>query len=235
MPLEKASRKNNKLKLAIYGKQNCGKTYTGINFANLLVGDKTGVLDTESGASMVYCDGKPFDFYMQEILPYSPEVFRDGEETYKSLVKPFEDALTLFEKEGLKAVVIDSCSLLWETFQSVQPKLIPLRPTKNNFDAWGQMGRHHERFIRRLLTSPMHVIVTYKEKPKIEGSDSKDPVAQTAKQALFKFNTVMHMNDGVAKILSGPPEMKGGKTFRHPGKKELDQIMTWLNGGVNES
>lgn len=233
MPLQKASRRENLLKMAIFGNPNSGKTYTAIEFANLLVGDKTGVIDTESGASKLYCGGKPFDFYIEEIPLYEPEVFRDSAKTYESLVKPYEEALTLFEKEGLKAVVIDSFSLFWRVFNMTHPRLVQVIPTKNDKAAWGDLKKHHLRFIRRLLASPMHVIVTCRQKLKDDKNPNSELVPETARDTHWEFNTVLTMDNGTAKVLKGPDEMKG-RGFKHPGKKDLDQIMTWLNGGATD-
>lgn len=232
MPLQKASRRENLLKMAIFGAPNSGKTFSGIQFADLLVGENKGVIDTETGASKIYCGGKPFEFFIEEIPLYEPEVFRDSNKTYESLVKPYEDALTLFEKEGLKAVVIDSFSLFWRVFNMTHPRLVQVHPTKNDKAAWGDLKKHHLRFIRRLLASPMHVIVTCRQKQKDEKNPNSEPVPETARDTIWEFNTVLTMEHGTAQVLKGPDEMKGGRKFKHPGKKELDQIMTWLNGGA---
>src|SRR5260370_32676607 len=59
------------LLIQLYGPPRCGKTYTALRIARVMVGPKgrIGVLDTESGRARLYSDKVPGGFVVGELTP----------------------------------------------------------------------------------------------------------------------------------------------------------------------
>ena len=101
MQLQKANRQQTVIKLALQGPSGSGKTYSSLLLAYGLVGnwDKIAVIDTENNSSHLYSHLGNYNV-LSLSEPFSPE--------------RYIEAIELCEKEGMKAIIIDSISQEWE-------------------------------------------------------------------------------------------------------------------------
>lgn len=157
--IREAQRIKSKLRLAISGVSNSGKTYSALLIAKGMGFDnkKTIVIDTESAgqkASRVeaYSHLMKFDVLLFP-PPFSPQ--------------RYIEAIEMCEKGGYECIIIDSCSHEWNGIGGIlelHQKAVATSSSKNSFSAWAQVTPLHNRFIDKITRSEAHIICTVRSK-----------------------------------------------------------------------
>ncbi len=149
MQLKTAERKQAVIKLAIQGPSGSGKTYSSLLLAYGLVGEwsKIAVIDTENNSSHLYSHLGNYNV-LSLSEPFSPE--------------HYIEALEVCEKEGMKAVIIDSISQEWEGSGGIIETHSNM--AGNSFTNWNRITPRHNGFIQKILQSPCHIICTIRSK-----------------------------------------------------------------------
>lgn len=143
---KKAERKAVPLKIGIQGVSFSGKTMSSIKLAHgLAAGGKVYVIDTENDSAALY---DHLDFYHATIRPpYTPE-------KYINLIK---EAV----KDGAAVIVIDTISHAWRyILEAYEAK----EKTYGRLKTWGLVKPPWKALETAILQSPVHVIVTMREK-----------------------------------------------------------------------
>lgn len=155
MEFTPATRQGVKPLIGLYAESGCGKTYSALLLARGIAGPngKIGIVDTESGRGSLYADVLPGGYTtMQLAEPFSPM-------RYIEAIKVAEDA-------ALDVLVIDSASHEWEGLGGVLD-MAGERETKSGkpgLHNWKEPKMQHQKFMLRLLQSPLAIIVCIRAK-----------------------------------------------------------------------
>jgi len=149
MQLQKASRKNAKIRLALQGPSGSGKTYSALLLAYGLCGDwsKIAVIDTENSSAELYAHLGEYNT-LQLSAPYNPE--------------KFIEAIRVCEIEQMEVIILDSASHEWDGIGGILD--IHSHIPGNSFTAWAKVTPRHNSFVQGILYSSCHVITTVRSK-----------------------------------------------------------------------
>lgn len=149
MQLTKATRQKTKMKLGIAGVSGSGKTYSALLLAKGMAGkwDKVAVIDTENGSANLYAHLGDYNVISLE-APYTPE--------------RYIEAIEVCEQAGMEVVILDSMSHEWDGKGGILEMHSAM--TGNSFTNWGKLTPRHNKFIDKILHSPIHMICTMRSK-----------------------------------------------------------------------
>lgn len=164
--IKQATRQGVKPLIGIFGSSGTGKTMTALLLARGLVGDKGKIvmLDTESGRGSLYADVIPGGYETIEFRePFSPARYIEAVQTAES--------------KGANVLVIDSASHEWEGIGGVTEmagNIAEAAAHKWNkdwdgsiqFGHWKTPKMEHQKFVLKLLQSPLAIIVCLRAKQK---------------------------------------------------------------------
>ena len=164
MELKKAQRKTVKLRLNLSGPSGSGKTMSALYMAFGMIGDwsKIGVIDTENGSASLYSHLGEFQT-IDLNAPYSPE--------------RYIEAIDMCINAGIECIIIDSSSHEWSGAGGCiesNEKLAQSKYKGNTWSAWNETTPKHDRFVNKVLQSPIHIITCTRSKMEtIMGEDKK--------------------------------------------------------------
>ena len=223
---QKATKKQQKARVALIGPPGSGKTYTALMVAKSL-GKRVAVIDTERGSASKY-SGDVADFDVCELPKFAP--------------KAYIDALHGAKSAGYDVVVIDSLSHAWEGEGGI---LDQVDQRGKGFESWKDMAPQTRDLINAILTYPGHVIVTLRTKTEyvVEERENKNGrmvktprkigLAPKFKEGLeYEFDVVASMDDGVLSVSKSRCSALHSQVIKHPGKGFADSLRTWLEDGV---
>lgn len=223
---QKATKKQQKARVALIGPPGSGKTYTALMVAKHL-GNRVAVIDTERGSASKY-SGDVADFDVCELPKFSP--------------KAYIEALHGAAAAGFDVVVIDSLSHAWEGEGGI---LDQVDQRGKGFESWKDMAPQTRDLINAILTYPGHVIVTLRTKTEYvveerenkSGRMAKTPrkigLAPKFKEGLeYEFDVVASMDDGVLSVSKSRCSALHSQVIKHPGKGFADALRVWLEDGV---
>lgn len=220
-----------KLRLALCGPSGSGKTYTLLKLAAGL-GGPVAVVDTERGSASKYAD--IFEFEVMELASYDP----------LDLIAIIDQA----SQSGYRVLCIDSLSHFWMGKDGELDKVdrIAKRSQSNtSFLAWKQVTPIHNSLIDRIISAPLHVLVSLRVKT--EWILEKDE--RTGKTAPRKVGLAPVMRDGIEYEFDVCGEMDQdntlvitksrcprltGAVFSKPGAEMADILKDWLVGAPRE-
>lgn len=219
----KAEKKKSKLRLALEGASGSGKTFSALIIAAAL-GEKVALIDTEHGSASLYSDR--FDFDVAELNgDYAPERY----------IEMIEGA----EQGGYDVLVIDSLSHEWEGTGGcldIQGKL------GGRFQDWAKVTPRHNALINKILSSPLHIIVTMRTKAEYVVEENKKGKAAPQKVGTaprqrdgmeYEFTAVLSLNQNhMASSSKDRTSLFDGKDFKIT-RETGESLINWLNSGVD--
>lgn len=228
MKLRKVQKKKVKLKLGVSGASGFGKTYSALLLAHGMVGDwdKIAVIDTENGSADLY-EGLG-DYHVLPLgPPYSPE-------RYIEAIDACIDA-------GVEVVIVDSITHEWSGTGGC---LEIVEQLGGKYQNWAQVTPRHQRFIDKILQSPVHVITTVRRKQdydmvnsggklKVEKKGTKEITREGFEYELtlnFEIINEHHLAQA-SKDRTGLFDGRAAFVITEETGKEL---MEWANSGVDE-
>lgn len=154
MQLQKATRKKTKLRLNISGPAGSGKTYSALLMAYGLVGnwEKIAVIDTENGSASLYEHLGAFNT-IDLAPPFSPERYIQAIDTCIAA--------------GIECIIIDSSTHEWSGAGGcleINDALAKAKFKGNTWSAWSETTPRHDRFVNKVLQSPVHIITCTRSK-----------------------------------------------------------------------
>lgn len=158
MGFKKAIRESLWVKVLSIAPSGSGKTYSNLRMAQGMakkIEQETGeecriaFIETEAKRATYYAD--EFDFDMLEIkAPFTPEKYIDA----------IDDAID----SGYKVVVIDSLSHEWMGKGGLLE--VHSNMPGNSYTNWSKITPRHEKFMDKVIDSPIHVFATVRGKDK---------------------------------------------------------------------
>ena len=154
MKLQKATRKQVKLRLNLSAPSGAGKTYSALLMAYGMTNDwgKIAVIDTENGSASLYSHLGDFQTLNLE-APYSPE--------------RYSEAIDCCIAAGMEVIIIDSSSHEWSGAGGcieANEKLAQLKYKGNTWSAWNETTPRHDAFVQKVLQCDAHVITCTRSK-----------------------------------------------------------------------
>ncbi len=230
--IREAVRAGSKVVIGIAGTSGSGKTYTALKLARGMVESprEIGFLDTENRRGSLYADILDGPFLIGDLYaPFSPD-------RYAHAIKEFQDA-------GVKVLVVDSASHEHEGEGGLEDHAH--RPTANGQERkiadWQGAKREHKKFMRALLQSDMHIIVTLRAREKMDFSNPKQPKSLgiqpiCEKNFMFEMTASMMMfNEGHnQQFLKMPEALRSifGNGSGYLGEAHGKALVDWVNSGV---
>lgn len=152
LQIRKAERRKAKLRLALIGPTNSGKTMSALRLA-YGIGGKVGMIDTEHGSGDLYADTGEYDVISLE-PPFT--------------VPKYREAIQMFENAGHAIIIVDSLTHAWAGEGGLLDKQGQLEKDtarfKNSFQTWREITPEHNKLVEELLGSPAHIIATLRVK-----------------------------------------------------------------------
>ena len=145
MNLRQTQRKQAKIKLAIEGCSDSGKTYSSLLLASgITEWNKIAVIDSESGSADLYAHLGTYNVLTLS-APFTPE--------------KYIEAIEVCENAGMEVIIIDSISHCWDYLLEYHAGL-----QGNSFTNWGKITPRQNAFIQKILQSKTHIICTMRTK-----------------------------------------------------------------------
>lgn len=221
LQIKKAVKYGAKLRLALYGPAGAGKTYTALNIARKMAGDKRVlVIDTERGSASKYAD--IFDFDVIELQNFHPH-------TYIEAIR-----VAIAAKE-YSVLIIDSATHEWDGSKGA------LELAGEKFQNWAKVTPLHNAFVDAMLAADIHVICTMraKEEHVMEpGKDGGKPTVKSLgiepiqrKYMQYEFDIVGSLDiDNTLSVVKTRCSELHGASFYRAGKQIADIMLRWLDG-----
>ncbi len=226
--IQKATKEQSRLRMAIHGPSGAGKTYSALSIATHL-GSKVVLADTETGSASKY--GDKFDF---DVCEFSGNYHPDN------VVEFLHEA----PKAGYDVVVIDSGSHFWngqggflELIDAEVKKGMARSGKADSFAAWKVVDPIYKKFVHAIQTCPAHVIITLRAKQEYSKEGGKVTKLGLAPEMRDGFQYEMDVEgmldiDHHLAIGKTRCDALDGKVFRKPGKDVADILLAWLGSGV---
>ena len=220
---QKASKKQAKLRLAIFGASGTGKTYTALSIATGL-GKKIALIDTERKSASKYADR--FDFMVADLHPANID-------SYVSFIEM---------AEGHDVLIIDSLSHGWQELLAEVDVIAKAKYRGNTWSAWSEGTPRQKKLVNAILGFNGHVIATMRCKTewlveKDERTGKNKPVRlgtspEQGKGIEYEFDMLIDMNtEHIANILKDRTGKFQDKFLTKPGKEFGKELYEWLNSG----
>jgi hypothetical protein len=146
MQLNRAERKNVKIKLGLQGSSGSGKTMSALLLAFGLTNDwsKIAIIDTENHSAELYSHLGAYNVLNLE-PPFSPERYKE--------------AIEVCKKAQMEVIIIDSISMEWDYILEQHSQL-----AGNSYTNWSKFTPRHHSFVQSILQTNAHVICTLRAK-----------------------------------------------------------------------
>lgn len=232
MGFRKVERKQAKLRMALTGVSNSGKTMGAMKIAKGMNG-RLFFINTEKEGPDVYEDlfeDNPFDVWDVN-APYSPD--------------KYIEAIHACEQAGADIIIIDSLSHAWSGsggILDIQDLRTKASASKNTYATWKEVSPLHNRLIDTILQSTAHIIVTLRSKTSYEIMDINgkktpvkiglDPIQRPGLEYEF---TLMLEIDHSSHLFTASKD----RTRIFENRNEIlsechgEEVMSWLNKGVS--
>lgn len=219
---KKATKKNAKLRLALFGVSGSGKTYTALRIATGL-GGKIAVIDTERGSASKYADRFNFDVAELDV----PSI---------NNIK-----LVINQAKDYNVLIIDSLTHAWlELLQEVET----IAKTKfggNSWSAWSEGTPKQMSLINALLDFKGHIIATMRTETNWttqtndKGKVVPVRVGEAPKQGKgieYEFDMLMQLSqDHNALVIKDRTGKYQDACIEKPDEQLGKDLAAWLNEG----
>lgn len=223
---QKASKKQSKLRCAIFGPSGSGKTFTALRIATGMQG-KIALIDTERGSASKYSDKFIFDvanLNNKDINNYIDYINQANE---------------------YDILIIDSLSHAWQELLEEVEKLAQTKYRGNTWSAWSYGTPKQRKLINALLFFPGHIIATIRSKTEwtsdvyVDGNGNKKTrptrvglAPEQGKGIEYEFDILLEMNiDNYATVIKDRTGKFQGKIIEKPNEEFGIDLIEWLNDG----
>lgn len=232
---KRATRRANRVRIALLGPSGSGKTYTALRLARTLAGPtgRIAVIDTERGSASLYSDepGIAGEFDALELDTFGPD--------------RYTEAINAACAAGYDVVIVDSLSHAWSG-KGGALELVDDAATRakgNKFVGWRDVTPMHNDMIEAMLQATAHVIVTMRVK--MEYVQEKDEKGRTVIRKVglqpiqrdgmeYEFDVIADVDmDHHVSVGKTRCTVVDGKVYRPHHEHELaESLMVWLSGAT---
>jgi len=222
---KKATKKQAKLRLALFGVSGSGKSYSALRIAKG-IGGKIAVIDTENHSISKYSDR--FDF----------DVCECEKASINNICMLLDDA------NDYDVLIIDSLTHAWDELIEEVNKAAKAKFNGNNWSAWSEGTPKQRNFIKSLLNFKGHLIVTMRSETTWEVQENdkgkKVPVRigtapKQGKNIEYEFDMLINLNqDHTAFVLKDRTGKYQDECFELIDEKLGEQLAIWLNDGEQQ-
>lgn len=144
--IKKATKVSKKLRCLITGLTGAGKSFGSLLLAKGLTNNgKVLVFDTENGRASLKVGSPELEGFEYDVIEVaSQDVSSDD----------YIKAIELAEQNGYDAIILDSITHEWEYVKELHQKL------GGRFTDWGKAKAGHHRFVKKVISAKVHVILT---------------------------------------------------------------------------
>lgn len=223
MAFQKAKREKIWVKVLLSGASGSGKTYSALRLATGFAsqcGGRFAAIDTENGRIRYYADEFDFDDLQLE-EPYTPEKY----------IAAIDDAINA----GYKTLIIDSLTHEWKYINDIHDAM-----PGNSYTNWGKVKPRHNKFMEKLLQSPIHIFATGRGKDDyvIEDKNGKQVPkkvgvgVQQEKDIEFNYTVTFNITQGthVADVMKDNTHLFEGR-YDVLTEKDGINLYKWANEG----
>lgn len=232
-----ATKKQAKLRAALFGPSGSGKTYTALAIATGITNrtkGKMAVIDSEKGSASKYAgrvdktSGQAFQF--------------DTCDLEQKTIAEYIDYMAEAAKQGYDVIIIDSGSHAWQELLEEVDRLANARYKGNNWAAWREGTPKQKQFVEAILNYPGHVIFTMRSKTewtteKTGRDDKSKPVRvglspEQGKGVEYEFDFLMEITtEHYGTVIKDRTGKFQDEIIDKPGVKFGEQLIDWLNEG----
>ena len=222
---KKATKKQAKLRLALFGPSGAGKTYTALRIATGM-SDKIAVIDSERGSASKYSDR--FNFDVAEI-----------EDTD---ITNYIRFLSAAAESGYEVVIIDSITHAWTELLQEIDKIAKAKYKGNSWSAWSDGTPKQRQMVNAILDYPGHIIATMRSKTEWTLEQDKNGKNKPMRVGLspeqgkgieYEFDMLMELNtDHTANVLKDRTGKYQDQFIEKPGEDFGKELSDWLSDGL---
>jgi len=219
----KATKKQSKLRLALFAPAGAGKTFTALRISSGM-GGKIALIDTERGSASKYSDR--FDFDVAEL----------EKPTIENYVELIQGAAGQYD-----VLIIDSMSHGWHELLNEVERIARAKFKGNTWSAWSEGTPKQKLLVNTILQFPGHVIATMRTKTEWQVTDGNNgkikPVRiglapEQGKGIEYEFDMLMEISvDHVAQVIKDRTGKYQDKIIEKPGEELGKELIQWLNEG----
>jgi len=248
LELKKAQRSKAYLKLGIAAPSGGGKTAGALLIAYGLmkakhpempedeIWSKVTIVDTENGSGELYVGA--------EIAGTKIGVYNAVTLTAPFEVEKYTQAVDLCESVGTEVCILDSTTHAWSGEGGLlEQQNAAAKRSGNSYTAWRDITPQHNRFVEKMLQTPMHIIATMRSKQEyVQDKNSETGKTSVRKLGLepeqrkgmeYEFTTFFEINaEHEAFGSKDRTSLFDQKTFKITPKVG-ETMMKWLDGGVS--
>ena len=223
MSFQKASKKESKLRLALFAPSGGGKTFTSLRIATG-IGGRIAVIDSEKGSASKYADR--FDFDVSELS--DPRI-----ENYIRLIK---------EASSYDVLIIDSLTHGWQELLEEVNRIAQAKYRGNTWSAWSEGTPKQRSLVNAILTFPGHIIATMRVKT--EWTTEKDHNGKTrpirvglspeqGKGIEYEFDLLIQLStEHIGHVIKDRTGKFQDELIDKPGEEFGKALHDWLGDGV---
>lgn len=222
MKFTKATKKQSKLRLAVFGPSGSGKTYSSLSIATGL-GGKIAVIDTERGTASKYADR--FDFDVLNLEKHNIESYCEA----------------IASAKGYDVLVIDSLTHAWQELLDEVEKIAQAQFKGNTWSAWSKGTPKQRSLVNALLSFPGHAIATMRSKTEWQTSTNANGRVQPTRVGLapeqgkgieYEFDLLMELTvEHVATFIKDRTGKYQDSIVTKPGADFGKELAGWLLEG----
>ena len=218
----KATKKDAKLRLALFGPSGSGKTFTALRIATGL-GGPIAVIDTERGSAAKYAS--KFNFDVAELGEYD--------------TSNYIDAMIGAIDGGYKVLVIDSISHQWEALKDWVSVIAESKFRGNTWSAWSKGTPKQREFVDAMLRFDGHLIATIRSKTEWTTEKSTNGKTRPVRVGItpeqrggieYEFDLLIEMSpEHVGTVLKDRTGELQDQMIKLPGEELGKQLADWLS------
>lgn len=229
---KKASKKKQKLRLAIFGASGSGKTKSALRIAKGIadkLNKRIAVIDSEYESASLYADEFDFD-----------TVSLENDKSINAYTRYLKE---VSNDDEYGVVVIDSMSHAWKELLEEIEKLAKAKYNGNTFRAWGEGTPKQQELIHAILSNKCHVIATMRSKTEwvMETASNGKPkptrVGLTPEQGKgieYEFTMLMEITpEHYANVIKDRSGKFQDKMFEKPSEEFGAELLGWLQEGYD--
>ena len=221
-PFQKATKKQAKLRAALFGPSGSGKTYTSLRIATGL-GGKIAVIDTERRSASKYSDR--FEFDVCELTDKSIA-------GYCKIIKQAGDYGVL---------IIDSLSHGWQELLEKVEQLAKAKYKGNTWSAWSEGTPEQRELVDTILDFPGHIIATMRSKTEWTTAKNENGKSAPVRVGLapeqgkgieYEFDLLLELTvEHIGNVLKDRTGKFQDQLIDKPGEDFGKQLAEWLEDG----